>query len=111
MTPQHITALAQANATRLARAQERQRIAHLPRPEGHRAVAALLLDPPEHIRSLPVVKLLLWPHRAYQRNATGALALIGASETRKVGQLTERQRRELAGMFARFGEGNERSAA
>jgi hypothetical protein len=89
--PQRMQALERANAVRLRRAELKRRIAH-----GQTSAAEVILDLPWEARSWPVGELLTSQRRWGSIRAHKLLAGLHISETRQVGELTERQRRVLA---------------
>lgn len=89
--PQHLTALARANRVRLARAALKRRIA-----SGEASAAEVLLECPWEVETMAVADLLACQRRWGETRCRRFLATSRISETRTVGTLTERQRRELA---------------
>ncbi len=89
--PQHMRALSQANRVRLARAELKRQIA-----DGARTVADVVLECPWEAASMSIGDLLMSQHRWGKTRCRRFLAPILMSETKTVGSLTERQRRELA---------------
>lgn len=85
-------ALALANEIRLDRAAARKEIEVMPRPEAMECVAAMIADPPRHIRSLEVAKLLDWVPRVGRHRVLLLLTAAGVSELALTGFLTDRQR-------------------
>lgn len=100
--PQHMRALELGNAARLWRAGAKDVLAVLPHGESKAAAAGLLVRRPpsrraDHLASVPVFELLDWIYRWSSRDNAALLDRAGiASETRTVGELTERQRHALA---------------
>jgi hypothetical protein len=90
--PQRMQALERANAVRLKRAELKRRIGH-----GQTSAADVILDLPWEARSWPVGELLTSQRRWGHIRAHKLLAALHISETRQIGELTERQRRVLAG--------------
>jgi hypothetical protein len=84
-------ALSQANRVRLARAELKRAIA-----DGRTTVAAVVTDCPWEAASMSIGDLLMSQHRWGKTRCRRFLAPIPMSETKTVGSLTERQRRELA---------------
>ena len=92
---QHMRALAQANRVRLARAELKRQVA-----EGETSVAEVVLECPWEAASMSIAELLLSQHRWGRTRCRRFLASIPMSETKTIGSLTDRQRRELAGLLA-----------
>jgi hypothetical protein len=93
--PQHLTALNRANRVRSARAELKRRIA-----SGHTSVPQVLGECPWHAATMSVSDLLMsqrWWGRARCRRL---LLTIGVPEGKPVGNLTERQRTEMATVLA-----------
>ena len=93
--PQRMQALERANAVRLKRAELKRRIA-----DGRMSAADLILDLPWEATSWPVGELLTSQRRWGSIRAHKLLAGLHITETRPVGELTERQRRVLAAQLA-----------
>ena len=96
--PQHMQALAQANRVRLARAELKRQVA-----EGERTVAEVVLDCPWQADSMAIADLLMSQHRWGRTRCRRFLGSIPMSETKTIGSMTDRQRRELAARLG--GEG------
>lgn len=94
---QHMRALAQANRVRLARAELKRQVA-----DGEASVAGVVLDCPWEAESMTISDLLMSQHRWGRTRCRRFLQAIPMSETKTIGTMTERQRRELAGLL----EGN-----
>jgi hypothetical protein len=92
---QHMRALAQANRVRLARAELKRQVA-----EGETSVAVVVLECPWEAASMTISDLLMSQHRWGRTRCRRFLASIPMSETKTVGSMTERQRRELASRLA-----------
>ena len=92
---QHMRALAQANRVRLARAELKRQVA-----EGETSVAEVVLECPWEAASMSIAELLMSQHRWGRTRCRRLLASIPMSETKTIGSLTDRQRRELAGLLA-----------
>ncbi len=90
--PQRMQALQRANAVRLKRAELKRRIAG-----GHLSAAEIILDLPWEARNWPVGELLTSQRRWGSIRTRKLLTGLHISEKRPVGDLTERQRRVLAG--------------
>ena len=92
---QHMRALAQANRVRLARAELKRQVA-----EGEASVADVVLECPWEAESMTISDLLMSQHRWGRTRCRRFLASIPMSETKTIGTMTERQRRELARLLA-----------
>jgi hypothetical protein len=88
-------ALAQANRVRLARAELKRQVA-----EGDASVADVVLSCPWEAESMSISDLLMSQHRWGRTRCRRFLASIPMSETKTVGTMTDRQRRELARMLS-----------
>src|SRR3954452_24442264 len=89
--PQHLEALARANAVRLARAELKRNLA-----EGAVQAADVFVDCPWEAASMNVADVLLSQRRWGSHRCRKFLFGLRISETKTVGALTERQRREVA---------------
>ena len=89
--PQHMRALAQANRVRLARAELKRQVA-----EGEATVAEIVLARPWEAESMTIADLLMSQHRWGRTRCRRFLASIPMVETKTIGSMTERQRKELA---------------
>ncbi len=89
--PQHLQALQQANRVRLARAELKRLVA-----EGERSVADVVLECPWEAESMTIGDLLMSQHRWGRTLCRRFLAAIPMVETKTIGSMTDRQRRELA---------------
>lgn len=89
-------ALARANTIRLAQAAFRREVAAMPRLEGMGVVAAALEDPDETVGRMRLLPLLGAVRGVTPGLADGVAAHAGVVGDRRVGELTERQRRVLA---------------
>ncbi len=92
--PQRLRALERANEVRLARAELKRRIAN-----GAISAADVILAPPKEARSWAVGDLLLSQRRWGATRCRKFLVRNQVSETKPLDQLTERQRRLLAGQL------------
>jgi hypothetical protein len=92
---QHMRALAQANRVRLARAELKKQVA-----EGEASVADVVLECPWQAESMTISDLLMSQHRWGRTRCRRFLSTISMSETKTIGTMTDRQRRELAGLLA-----------
>jgi hypothetical protein len=88
--PQHMQALAHANRVRLARAELKRQIA-----VGELTVADVVLDCPREAESMTIADLLTSQHRWGETRCRRMLLSMAMSETKTVGSMTDRQRREL----------------
>src|ERR687894_2040036 len=89
--PQHMQALARANRVRLARAELKRQVA-----EGELSVADVVLGCPWEAESMAIADLLMSQHRWGRTRCRRFLAALPMTETKTIGSMTERQRRELA---------------
>jgi hypothetical protein len=92
--PQHMQALARANQVRLARAELKRQVA-----AGHRRAIEVVLDCPWEAESMTVSELLCSQRRwgrARSRKLINS-ADHSLTENKRLGTLTDRQRRVLAG--------------
>ena len=90
--PQHMRALEQANRVRLARAELKRKVA-----EGEITAAEVVLACPWEAESMAIADLLASQHRWGKTRCRRFLATVPMSETKTIGSMTDRQRRELAG--------------
>src|SRR5829696_6954361 len=99
--PQHMRALARANRVRLARAELKRQVA-----EGELTVADVVLDCPWEAESMAIAALLMSQRRWGRTRCRRFLSALPMSETKTIGSMTERQRRELAAVLGgEAGEG------
>ena len=89
--PQHMRALAQANRVRLARAELKRQVS-----DGEATVAEIVLTQPWEAESMTIADLLMSQHRWGRTRCRRFLASIPMVETKSIGSMTERQRKELA---------------
>ena len=89
--PQHMRALQQANRVRLARAELKRQVT-----DGEISVADVVLECPWEAESMAIADLLMSQHRWGRTRCRRFLSSIPMSETKTIGSMTERQRRELA---------------
>ena len=89
--PQHMQALAQANRVRLARAELKRQVA-----EGEVDAAEVVLDCPWEADSMTIADLLMSQHRWGRHRCRKFLTSIPMLETKTIGSMTDRQRREVA---------------
>lgn len=89
--PQHLQALQRANEVRLARADLKRKVA-----EGTVSAQEVILSCPWEAESMAISDLLLSQRRWGAARCRKFLATIKIPETKTVGSMTERQRRELA---------------
>jgi hypothetical protein len=89
--PQHMRALAQENRVRHARAELKRRVA-----EGELPAAEVVLEAPWEAESMAIADLLASQHRWGKERCRRFLATLPMLETKTIGSMTERQRRELA---------------
>jgi len=91
-TPQCMEALARANQVRLARAALKREIG-----AGNRSVTEVVMECPWEAESMSLSELLCSQRRWGRARSRKLLASAALGEGKKVGTLTERQRRILAG--------------
>ena len=89
--PQHLCALAKANEVRFARAALKKRV----RREEITAAEVILGVPPE-AATMEVSILLMSQQRWGRKRSRKLLLSIPMSENKKIGSMTERQRRAIA---------------
>jgi hypothetical protein len=89
--PQHMRALQQANRVRLARAELKRQVT-----DGEISVADVVLECPWEAESMAIADLLMSQHRWGRTRCRRFLSSIPMSETKRIGSMTERQRRELS---------------
>lgn len=89
--PQHMQALARANEVRLARAALKREIG-----AGRRDVIAIVRECPWEAESMTLAELLSSQRRWGKARSRKLIVQAGLSETKRLGTLTERQRRILA---------------
>jgi hypothetical protein len=89
--PQHMRALEQANRVRLARAELKRQVA-----EGEATVAEIVLECPWEAASMTIADLLMSQHRWGRSRCRRFLTSIQMTETKTIGSMTMRQRKELA---------------
>jgi hypothetical protein len=89
--PQHMQALARANQVRLARAELKRQVA-----DGERTVAEVVIECPWQAESMAIADLLMSQHRWGRTRCRRFLGAVPMSETKTVGSMTVRQRRDLA---------------
>jgi len=89
---QCMQALARANQVRLARAALKRDVS-----AGRRGVAEVILESPWEVESMTVSELLCSQRRWGRARSRKLLSSIALSEGKRVGTLTERQRRILVG--------------
>jgi hypothetical protein len=94
-SPQHLRALARANAVRLARADLKRRIA-----EGDLTPGAVFLDSPWEAESMSVSDVLVSQRRWGTTRCRKFLSPLRIPENKPVGSLTERQRLALSDRLA-----------
>jgi hypothetical protein len=90
--PQRMRALERANSVRLARAELKRRIA-----DGEVPAAAIILGCPGEVKRWTVSELLLSQRRWGTARCRRFLESFQISEIKHIGDLTDRQRRLLAG--------------
>jgi hypothetical protein len=103
-----MVALRKANETRYARADLKAEVTPLGRFDGQEKVAEILADPPAYLGTLAVFDLLTWIYgvRTFQAHRIVRGSGLRFSESRTVGELTERER----GVLARYLRGESTGA-
>jgi hypothetical protein len=89
--PQHMQALARANQVRLARAELKRQIA-----AGRRSAVEVVLTCPWEAESMSVNELLCSQRRWGRARSRKLIVSVELTETKRLGTLTERQRKILA---------------
>ena len=89
--PQRLQALERANRVRLARAELKRRIA-----SGQLRASDIILATPWEASSMPVAELLISQRRWGTERSRRFLASVPIPENKRIGTMTERQRRALA---------------
>ncbi len=89
--PQHLRALEQANRVRLARAELKRRVA-----DGELPVAEVVVECPWEAESMTIGDLLASQHRWGRTRCRRFLSALPMVETKTIGSMTDRQRRQLA---------------
>jgi hypothetical protein len=100
--PQHMQALELANRVRLARADLKRRIG-----KGELTAADVIVTCPWEAETMPISDLLMSQRRWGRTRCRKFLTSIEMSENKKIGSLTERQRRTLAALLAVNGHADE----
>jgi len=96
---QPLAALAVANEIRLGRSEHRRHLKSLPRVEARRELAALVADPPSLWRTATLGYVLGMPARTGPATVRRWLFTADLSATKRLGEMTPRQRRVLAGVI------------
>lgn len=91
---QHLRALEYANRVRLARAEMKRMVA-----TGELSAADVVLESPWHAESMAISELLMSQRRWGRARCRRLLLSLGIPENKRLGTLTERQRRVLAAML------------
>jgi hypothetical protein len=97
-SPQHMQALELANRVRLARATLKRRVG-----AGDLAAAEVIVTCPWEAETMPIMDLLMSQRRWGRTRCRKFLTSIQMSETKRVGALTDRQRRTLAALLSARG--------
>ncbi len=92
---QHLRALEHANRVRLARAEMKRMVA-----TGETSAADVVLDNPWHAESMVISELLMSQRRWGRARCRRLLMSLDIPENKRLGTLTERQRRVLAAMLS-----------
>lgn len=95
---QHLRALEHANRVRLARAELKRRVAN-----GEVTAAEVVIENPWHAESMSISELLMSQRRWGRARCRRLLLSLGIAENKRLGTLTERQRRMLAAMLSAKG--------
>ena len=95
---QHLRALEHANRVRLARAEMKRRVA-----KGDLTAAEVVIENPWHAESMSISELLMSQRRWGRARCRRLLLSLGIPENKRLGTLTERQRRMLAAMLTANG--------
>lgn len=101
---QHLRALEYANRVRLARAELKRRVAN-----GETTAAEVVLENPWHAENMSISELLMSQRRWGRARCRRLLMSLGIPENKRLGTLTDRQRRLLAAMLQ--GKGTPSSAS
>lgn len=96
--PQHMQALELANRVRLARADLKRRVA-----SGGVEVAEVIVTCPREAESMDIMDLLMSQRRWGHTRCRKFLDSIKMKENKRIGSLTERQRRTLAALLSATG--------
>ena len=91
---QHLRALEHANRVRLARAEMKRRVAR-----GEVTAAEVVVENPWHAESMSISELLMSQRRWGRARCRRLLLSLGIPENKRLGTLTDRQRRMLAAML------------
>ena len=94
-SPQHMQALELANRVRLARATLKRRVG-----SGEMTAAEVIVTCPWEAETMPIMDLLMSQRRWGRTRCRKFLTSIQMSETKRVGSLTDRQRRTLAALLS-----------
>jgi len=92
--PQHLQALRRANAVRLARADLKRRVA-----DGDVSAAEVILRSPWEAESMTVSDLLTSQRRWGSTRCRKLLQYLSIPENKRIGSMTDRQRRVLAALL------------
>lgn len=88
--PQHLLALERANEVRLARAKVKRSIL-----SGRRKITSVILEPPHELDGMTLGELLCAQRRWGLARARKFLYSVQLTEGKRIGTLTDRQRRVL----------------
>jgi hypothetical protein len=100
--PQHMQALELANRVRLARADLKRRVA-----TGQLEAAEVIVTCPWEAESMGIGDLLMSQRRWGRTRCRKFLGTIQMSENKRIGTLTDRQRRTLAALLSAKGRAEE----
>lgn len=96
-----MAALKVANEIRVTRAGVRRAVKALPTGDSRAATAQIIRANPEVWHTAPLTYMLKMPRQAGPATVNRWLKTLGVTGTRKLGQLTDRQRHELAATIER----------
>jgi hypothetical protein len=88
-----------ATRVRARRGELRRSIGSLPPPAGRRELAAWLITPPDWLLSARTVETLTWPRYLGNQRARQLIRRARVSEQRRVGDLTDTERRALLALL------------
>jgi hypothetical protein len=101
-SPQHMQALAMANRVRLARASLKRRVG-----SNEMTAAEVIVTCPWEAETMPIMDLLMSQRRWGRTRCRKFLTSIQMSETKRIGSLTDRQRRTLAALLSAKGHSDD----
>lgn len=92
---QHEQAMVKANHVRTERAQFKRRMKEAGFDQGRQMLADAISAPPDWLLSAPVFDVLQWAPRARNAHAAKWLTVARVGWTRRIGDLTPRQRTDI----------------